>query len=358
VLACGLYAYALFSIIWTPVPDIALSNWSKAWPYIVVAVLLTPPVISDLREMRAALRCIVLVGGSLCVVMLFAGDWGSRGLLIENGSSEFESNPLAIAAMAGATGIAALLLRSETNLVTERLVRVSAAIASVLLIVRSGSRGELIAMLVAVAIVVPIRFQVSRLRDIVASLGLVAIVAVGLQIGFADYKGGGNDRWSESNVGVDTGGRFAMAAALLSSWARSGTSMVFGLGNSASFDPHVVGFYPHVLPAEILGEEGIVGAAVFLSLLFGCAVAARRLWRATREHPAEADTSAATIALVIFAFIVSAKEGSLLGNYILFTACVIVCRVGNSLARVSVGSQVANQLRSTEPVAPFDNLMK
>jgi hypothetical protein len=357
-LAVGLYVYALCSTIWTPAPDIALSNWSKAWPYIVVAVLLTPPVISDLGEMRAALRWMVWVGGSLCLVMLFAGDWGSRGLRIEYGLTEFESNPLAIAAMAGSTAIAALLLRSEPKSVTERLVRVSAAITAVFLIIRSGSRGELIAMLAAVAVVVPIRFQISRLRDIVASVGLFAIVAVGLQIGFADYKGGGDDRWSEGSVGADTGGRFAMAATLLSSWARSGTSIVFGLGNSASFDSRVVGFYPHVMPAEILGEEGIVGAAIFLSLLCGCAVAARRLWRATREHPAEADTSAAIIALVMFAFIVSSKEGSLLGNYIFFTSCIIAWRVRNSLDLVAVDLQIPNQLRSAEPVAPFSNLMK
>ncbi|HNK51686.1 MAG TPA: hypothetical protein PKX75_21965, partial [Nitrospira sp.] len=86
------------------------------------------------------------------------------------------------------------------------------------------------------------------------------VLGATLYIGVQWYWGAGDVRWSESKMVSDLDGRWEMAAKLLSAWWGEGPATIFGgLGNSAAFDPHIVGFYPHILPLEILAEEGVLG---------------------------------------------------------------------------------------------------
>lgn len=335
-LAVSLYVYAMCSIIWTLAPEEALQNWRAAWPYVVTSILLAPLAICNIGEMRTALRWLMWIGGLVCLVLLIGGDWGARGLVVSGTDGEFESNPLAIAVTAGAVVIAALIQRPGSYALLEIPAAMVAGISAIFLIIRSGSRGELLAVIVAIAIVIPLRFRITKLRDILASAIVVMSIGIGLMVGMSQYMAGGEARWSKSTITSDTTGRFDMALKLLEKWSKSGNAIVFGLGNSASFDPRVIGFYPHVMPAEILGEEGLIGLLLFLGLIFMASRSGLIAWESAADQVLAKDTIASAIALAVFAFIVSSKQGDLLSNYLLFTGLVNVCRISREAPGIFV----------------------
>ena len=350
VLAASIYAYALCSTTWTLAQDDALQNWSAAWPYIVTSVLLTPLAISDVREMRIALRWLIWTGGLICLVLLVGGDWGSRGLLIIGNDGEFESNPLAISATAGTVVIVALIRGPTSKNWIETLAAIIAGVSAIFLTIRSGSRGELIAAIVAVLAVAPMRFSLTKLRDLVAIVAVFSVLAVGLVVGMSHYMAGGDARWTSSTLATDAAGRLDMAFKLLDRWSQSGSAILFGLGNSASFDSRVVGFYPHVMPIEILGEEGVIGFSLFVGLLIITIRSGFAALKSAADRPLDRDTIAASVALVLFALIVSSKQGNLLGNYMLFTSMIIVCRISTNPGKSS------KPVKMNRPNA-FSNLM-
>lgn len=333
-LAASLYFYALLSTGWSLAPDEALHRWGSAWPYLVTAIFLAPLSISSTCEFRTALRWLTWIGGLLSLAMLISGDWGSRGLVVDGISGDFETNPLAIAATAGAVAIAALVPRAtgSSSLIHAPLA-ILASISSIFLIIRSGSRGELFAALAAIALVSPLRFNITKARDVAAIALLTALISVGLVVGLSQYRGGGDARWSQSVVSADTEGRLEMATTLLRRWSKSDAGLVFGLGNSSSFDSRVVGFYPHVLPAEILGEEGLVGFLLLLALLVRAGRDGLHGWKSSAHDSDVRATVAAAIALAVFSLVVSCKEGNLLSNYIFFTALTNISRISKE-ARV------------------------
>lgn len=349
-IAITLYVYALCSIGWSPAPGEATQRWASAWPYLITAIFLAPLSISAAHEFRTALRWLTWMGGLVCLALLIGGDWGSRGLLVSGASGEFESNPLAVAATAGAVAIASFIQRPSPPLLMQIPASIAAGISSIFLIIRSGSRGELLAALVAIALVCPLRFRITRLRDVIAGAVLATLIAIGLIVGMSQYKGGGDDRWSQSMVSSDTAGRLDMAGKLLDRWSKSADTILFGLGNSASFDSRIVGFYPHVLPAEILGEEGLLGLFLFLGVVFLATQAGLSGWKSAMHQSLVRDTIATAIALAAFSFIVSSKEGNLLSNYILFTALINVCRISGDKPELSIPAL-------QKPAVRFDNLL-
>ena len=61
----------------------------------------------------------------------------------------------------------------------------------------------------------------------------------------------------------DYSGRLEKSANLLHVWINEPGAILVGLGNSASTWSGLNGSYPHMVPVEILGEEGLIGAAFF-----------------------------------------------------------------------------------------------
>jgi hypothetical protein len=99
--------------------------------------------------------------------------------------------------------------------------------------------------------------------------------------------------------------------------------LLFGLGTSASFSPRIAGFYPHIVPIEVLCELGVVGIALFIAILV---LTLRSVIRYMRRYAALETNSKGTrvvvslAALFILEVLLSLKEGSLLrdANLLMF----------------------------------------
>jgi len=86
-------------------------------------------------------------------------------------------------------------------------------------------------------------------------------------------------RWQGGDPQSAVSGRFENAQRILQASTSSALTTVFGLGNSSSF--HVIGSYPHITGLEVLAEEGLVGAMMYLGII---AFAIRSVIRISRQE--------------------------------------------------------------------------
>lgn len=346
-----LFAYAFVSVAWTPGLDTALANWRQAYPYVITVIFLTPLLCAQARDFAVALRWLIILGGALSIAVLFFGQWGYRGLIVDSAYFE-EANPLAIASMAGQVLVTVVLVPLVRAKTLRWLVVLVLAPMCIAVVARSGSRGQLVAALVALAISWPIArggaltMRVLLAPAVAALIGLIGFVSI-------DYFGGDSARWQDADLASqDVSGRLAMAETLVRAASDDVGTLLFGLGNSASY--HMFGIYPHVVALEVLAEEGLIGLGLFIAALLACALS---LVRSVGLRYADPDVRAAVAALIggtVFHLLVSFKQGSMLLNPLLFLHLILAPQLLAQIARAPAPQP------SAPPAAQltFANLMK
>src|SRR5690606_14302284 len=206
----------------------------------------------------------IALGTLLGAVLLFTAEWGTRGLLLKDYS---QTNPLEIAQLGAVTGLCAIFAPMRRSLFNT-LVRLLAIGFAVALILKSGSRGQLISMIFSSLVVWIAINGIFNVRKTLLLIVAGAVLSYAVSWGIAEFWSTTNpDRYSADTMTEDVQGRLNMATKLIAAWFDSPISILFGLGNSASFDPSIIGIYPHFLPLEILGEEGFVGFAVYFAIV-------------------------------------------------------------------------------------------
>lgn len=359
-LVVALYSYALLSLTWTPLPDLAWQQWRANGPYVLTVALIGPLLITRVEELRLAMRWTVVIGGALVAIILLFGEWGPRGLVTNSAGGAEETNPLALASLAGVVAAGALFVGFGRRGALEWILRLAAALLCLLLIIRSGSRGQLVAIVVALALMLPVRFRLSSARGLVPALLACAVIAIALDLGSSLYIAQNElneERWGAARSTADVHERLQMVGALLSHWSRSAGALLFGLGNSAALDPQIVGSYPHNMPLEILGEEGIVGFAMLLALL-GAVLSSFLKARKAAFDEEDAGVLAAIGAAFLFSFLLSFKQGSLLGNYAVFMTALLAIRTSGALRRSQVQADTRAAGSQQEAIHLYPNLMR
>jgi hypothetical protein len=352
----GLYSYAIFSLLWTPRPDLALDMWAANYPYIVTAVLLAPLAIRSSDDLYQSYFALLIMGGVLVLALLMFAKWGDRGVLI-SGASELETNPLAIANLGGAVASAAMFLRTRWLPVVTWVIRLVLVAAALALVVKSGSRGQLVATLATLVLMLPVAFQITHVRGLVPIFVAVAVIAGAAEYSAKNYIRRDDDRWSQTDAAGAASERWKMSQALLERWAQSPGAVVFGLGNSAAFDPNVVGSYPHDVPLETLGEEGLVGFAVYLGINW---LAFRGLllgMKLTKDDTGSRRLLAVAGANFIFTLITTLKEGNMAASAEFFMSAIILARMPELLTATMQPTRAAASDVS-RPAVSFANIMR
>jgi O-antigen ligase len=318
-----LYGYALVSLVWTPDKETSLEQWALAFPYLITVTVLGPLLIATTGDTRRVAYWTIFVGGSLLALAMVFGHWGSRGLIVEGDNYEVETNPLAIASLAGTVSVfAALSLQRGTPLLLKALL-IAIVPLGFAVILRSGSRGQLLAAVIAVVVAWPIAYRQKNIGSFLAWVAGAATTVAG--VWFASTLVDLNTkRWSVAGSNDDVTGRLDMGFALVGHAVSNPLTLLFGLGNSSAF--HYVGYYPHVTVLEVLGEEGLLGLALFLAVIYLTLRSAVRLIRS----PAVAGNAPrrAAVGILIGAFlfelILVNKQGGLLGcEYVTAYALVL-----------------------------------
>ena len=316
----GLMALSALSLIWSiysKATDVFISHI----PYILSFAVLAPICAFESKQVEKAINTTVYYG-LVVLAGLFFCSFGQRSIVLDvvNGK-EILGSPLAVASYGGFVAICAIFsfFKNRTNLLTSTL-KIVAALLGIYLIIRSGARGQLIFMVLAIFIWMPITAGMMFKRS---NLLLLLIAAIVLLTGISWIQDVGMvRRWDMDIMTRDGSSRFEAAKFILESNYRDGiVAMVFGLGSSASY--RIVGIYPHVVPAEVLAEEGLVGLILFTGFLGISAFKGWQVLRAKRIPINARFDMGALLTLFTFQFGLCLKQGSLLGSPLLF--CFGLC---------------------------------
>jgi hypothetical protein len=353
VLGIALYAYAFITLAWSPDWKLAIAQWASQAPYVIVVAVVAPLLLNNAQDVRRICDWTVMIGTALCGLALFFGHWGARGLLVSGDLSAAETDPLAIAGLGGTICVAAMLAFPGAPW-RKKLLYALAVPVGLAVILRSGSRGQLVATALALLVGWPL---VSARRSLSTWVALAAVALVLNLLGTWLFQQLGVDsyRWTGSQSQEDITGRLAMASALLQHAIAHPASLVFGLSNSSSF--FYMGIYPHIAPLEVLAEEGLIGATIYLCMV---ASTLQSILRIKASNSERADSSAryplaVLTALLVFEFVLSLKQGQLLSStYVIAYAAML----GRMAAWQPAASSHLSMAESVTPVQPFPNLMR
>jgi hypothetical protein len=359
-LIVAFYAYALASIIWTPALTSALRIWGHDYPYMILVIFVAPWLAINNDDLRDAFGWLRYAGGFLVIALLYTARWGERGLVVSSGNAFDETNPLAIADLSGVVAIAALFMVSARLAALGQFVRLFIAAVCAIVIVRSGSRGQLIAVSGTILLMLPVAYPVSRLRSSAAALAAIAAVSGAIAFATAKYVHWWDVRWVKSTAIGDATDRWTMVAELLRAWSRDGVSVLFGIGNSGSFSPSIAGFYPHNMPLEILGEEGALGFTLYMVIVARVFLKTYSGLRCAGNDLSQRGLLATTLGCFLFTLLVSLKQGNAVSSVTFFMFAVLTFQAAAKVC----ADNTQGRMRPVSPPLPtslepaFPNLLR
>ena len=324
ILTIGLVCYALLSTLWSPKGDLAIEKWTTQIPYYIIAIFVVPQLFNKLEDSAALIKSILLLGGLFLFLFTFMVTWRGRSILSEVGGQPI-ALPLAVATSAGIvflTSVLATSLKGKLWLI----VRISLAILSILLVFKTSSRGQLLGMFATAFLLFPFSRRVKNIGAFIVMAIVFLAIAYLAQV-FYEMTQIEDTRWTVDEMNQDLEGRFYASLSLLDHWVDGGAfSWLFGLGNSASFEPSIVGFYPHCVPVEILGEEGMIGFGMFLAINF---LTVNRVWqsfRYTKYNFHDRNPLVLLSSYYLYALLLSMKSGALFGSSTMLLFPILVER--------------------------------
>ena len=316
-----LYLYAIATFVWVPNLSTVIDQWSQWIPYILTVSFLAPFLIQDNEDVRRFAMWTVLVGGAVCVLAVFYGNWGYRGLILQgelHPDVANETNPLALATLGATVAVIGMVSSFSNVSFIKRLIFVLMVPLGIAVALRTGSRGQIISMGLAVLIGVPMAVRKRNIGSLV--LLAAGITLFGAVSWFVWHKTAYYDdvRWSGDRSAEDISGRLQMAKTLMSAAVSNPAYLIFGLGNSRSFA--ILGIYPHIAGLEILAEEGLVGFSIYMTILIITFRNIRKLWvKARMLEDADLQYSVAVLtSLFLFEFFLTYKQGTLLSSIYAF----------------------------------------
>jgi hypothetical protein len=346
------YLYAFTTTVWALDTQRSLDEWASLGPYIVTIALVAPLLVDELSDLRTALLWTVYVGGAICFLILAFGSWGYRGLELGTGADSTETNPLMLAGLAGTVVLASSMFILEKRQNVLRVVSSALLPIAIAVVIRSGSRGQLLAIFPAFAVACLIAFRLNSLRSL-AALSLTTLMVMGLGWWGSTLVEINSSRWMGAELASeDVGSRFQMAQALLNAALAHPATIIFGLGNSSSYE--AVGFYPHITILEVLAEEGIAGLILYLAILVCAVRSIIRISRSLEADESQRKVLAIVAALFCFELILSWKQGTLLSSYYVFAYATILGRIE---MRAAESSPIENHVRPALNL-PFPNLLR
>ncbi|HJT19692.1 MAG TPA: hypothetical protein VJ746_04430 [Nitrospira sp.] len=329
-----LFLYAFASTQWATRADISLELWSSRWPYLLTFLVLSPFVINSSRDLRSAYTAVFLSGGLLTFLLLFFVKWEARRIVLDHDLG----NPLAAAAMAGMVAIVAILADPWPRFKICAPIKWAAIALCLALVVRSGSRGQLLGVIVVSIACWPISRGCSNVKQffllgfVVLFLGATCAWALQEFWTYQEY-GGRVDRWSEQSAQEGLAGRFGNAFLLLRLAYQTPETVLFGLGNSSAYDPRILGIYPHFVPLEVLAEEGLVGFALYALVAYSTFRSGVRCLKLAADEQSDRLLVGGLLALYGFTVLLSLKQGSLLINLEPFMLAIVLGRYEHILIR-------------------------
>ena len=339
-MSLAVYLWAIASCGWSYAGTEGLQAFAGGSPYLLLFLLVVPMLVSDIDACCRLSLVWLLVTTFVTVLILtnpeFTMRSGRLGLdLGAVGLKQVRTNPLELGAVGGVCIVLGSLYQSSPRPLLSNLLRIISVLGGTLLAVRSGSRGQLVFALIAVVLAYPLARQVlSAKRLVTALIGAAMLVAIVVLLADQVRSSGSYQeerRWSSSDFESGSNVRFGNVMLLMSEYASSPTRWVTGLGFYSYYYLDPVQEYSHCLSVDMLAELGFVGLALFSSVLILTIKNAKRVFTLISASPRLRNGFGCLVGVTLYQFLLSNKQGNLIGSYILFSLMLILARVRKSL---------------------------
>lgn len=328
MLVFALFFYALVSTLWAPNPARSLSAFLGQAPYIITIVFLCPLLCSSTADFEWMFVATFVLGTVVAFLLMFTVEWQGRSVVLPSSVVTYKANPLATGSLGGTIAIIAAFL-SWPKLRFLNILKWSVVVLGLFLAIRSGSRGQTFAAIMVIFACWPIAYRLHGFKAY-ASLGSVIIVLVAATFWGLDAYWADSDRWTEDALDEAAGPRLSRSSHIFDHWFATPATIFFGLGSSASTD--LLRIYSHVVPVDILTEEGILGFLIYVGIVWICLKNGLSSFFLVRYNPVQRTRLAILFAIFIYYFLLSLKEGSLLGSTPLFMAAILMGKYQKALS--------------------------
>lgn len=327
-----LYLLGMASLGWTSGFEFGSGQVVWLGPYILIGVFIAPLLPRDIGDFTE-FRTVLTVGGTVIALALLANPnfqfYGDRAMIQLSGSSE-RGNPLAIAELGSLVAMIAALSRDRGTAGFKLALRIGVVLIGLGLALQTGSRGQVIASVLALAILFPVAKRADRLPQQIATLlGTVVLLgAVYFTVGL--FVGDENERrWSFESLSEGSSGRLQLVTAYASAWIQDPVAWVLGFG-TGSFRTVCSEFsidFVENLFAEIVFELGIVGLVLLIPVLV---IPFRSSVWMIRNAPDPTTRINATVLLGMWIvyMIIAAKSYNLWTGFPFFYISVIIAKCG------------------------------
>ncbi|HRP63278.1 MAG TPA: hypothetical protein PK400_08310 [Phycisphaerales bacterium] len=342
IMVFALYGWATLSTLWSPAQGPALDFLIGAVPYIALFLIVTPLLLTDLVDMRRIWIGMMVLGTIIAISIALsprAGFMGGR-LMIDvgmyAGQEGGQLNALATAQFGGMLMVIAALVQFGKAAWLLNWIRAAAFISGLGLAILTGSRGQVIACVIAGIVCYPLARRVQNPKQFFAVAAGFGFIVVGVYFAFRTFIGHDNiTRWDLNLMAQGFSSRFESVLTLMTEYLANPGMWLVGLGSNA-FSTLSTDGYVHNMLAEVLAEQGIIGAVILAILLYHTVVAGRRVWSLYRDEPLMRSVVAVLCAVCFYEFILTLKQGSFLG----FPAFLYWCLILSKLSKHEVAMAV------------------
>lgn len=334
-LAMCLYGYAMLSLVWSQGTPYLNSGLLLTLPLTLLNLVAVPLVAQESRFRTHFASAFLLFSPPLLFALIFMVRWEHRSLVSANGF-EF-GNPLELSSLSGVIFALSIVYYAQKR--APRMYLLAILVMAIVVLFAAASRGQIVAAFAAAlfgwACSAEFKKSFPFLLLVTAVGGSLLLFDTMLDdalthtaLKFATDTGLLDpvklDRYMDKSIEESIDVRISAWGLMLSNWAKDPVSMVVGMGNSASYDPKLLGIYPHSVPIEILTEEGIVGVILFL--LFVYHLARRPFMVDAKFRHISLNQAAPFLSLFMFFLVVSLKQGNLISAHLTFLAGILAER--------------------------------
>lgn len=328
----GLFGLSLVSGFWTISPAVWFGWWSQQWPYIIVVIVISPLLISNLKEIKFNLLLILLISALFMLLLLTTREWSVRGIMYPYKirgavlSSVDASTPLSISSLAGWAVLIAMLIDLPFKRIVNIFIRTMLVVLGLAFVLKTSTRGQLLAAIFCLIVFMPFAIDIRKAKAVVAYLFSMIFVGIILNLLFAAFTN--TLRWQSNNLVDGLYARVYPVVEVTSAWLSSDNPMhlFVGMGNSASYHPDIYGFYPHFVAIEVLVEEGVLGFTLFCIAIFTAYYSAAKLWYQYMNDSYVRRIIVTLAALVTFDLLISCKQGNLMVTHTLFVFVILTAK--------------------------------
>lgn len=329
--AIALHAWSLVTLLWTPSNESARQFIQGGYAYFVLLIVVSPMLATDVRSLGRINRSALIAGTLLAGAMISSPEFRSwSGRLVTDLGSSGRSNPLVLGELGGTLVICSVLFRATGMSLLVKICRIAAFPLGAILVLQSGSRGQLIFALLIATIFYPIARKLTNIRSFVggvAALGTATVVFVFLAPIFV--TGYGLSRWDVGSVEGSALGRVGNVGDLLTAFRGNPVAWIFGLGYNAfsSVSTNSLDGYAHNLSAEVLAELGLPMFAIYVAMIWVSTRDGVAMMRESREDPESRASIGLFLALIAYQFLLDQKQGTLWYDSTLFMLVVVLARI-------------------------------